>query len=134
RPFRGVSLTPIWNGFSLSQMREVVTRSFIRLSLRHPSAARVFKSSHEFLLLCVHRNHWVRGPAECPDLPVQVAELGVAIRMLRALARLNVGLQSVAHLFQTSADRHAADRMSGPRQFSRDGPCGFAGPLQRAHG
>src|SRR6266545_1787778 len=102
-------ISAVGNGLAFAKMREVVHRYLISLSLGQPSPPPVFKGPHEFLLLRIHGDHRVPSPPKSLDLPVQVAKLGIAVRMLGTLTGLHIGLQGVPHFFQTTAYCDAAD-------------------------
>src|SRR5215510_4926169 len=115
-------ISAVGNGLSFTQMREVVHRYLIGFSLGQPSPPPVLKGPHEFLLLRIYRNHRVPSPPKSLDPAVQVAKLGIAVRMLGAFTGLHISLQGVPHFLQTTAHRDAADRVSGPSQLLDDGP------------
>src|SRR5215510_583915 len=126
-------ISAVGNGLSFTQMREVVHRYLIGFSLGQPSPPPVLKGPHEFLLLRIYRNHRVPSPPKSLDPAVQVAKLGIAVRMLGAFTGLHISLQGVPHFLQTTAHRDAADRVSGPSQLLGDRPSRLAGPPQRTH-
>ena len=59
-------------------------------------------SWRRFLLLAVHAEHRHPGGQGRGDGVVDVAELGIAVRVLGAFQGLGVGLQAVAGLVQQS--------------------------------
>lgn len=85
------------------------------------------------LLLGVDRDHWQTGITKVTRLFVEVTELEVSIRVLRALCRLDVGLEAVARLAQHVAHRVRADRVPAPSQGKSLLAGALAGPAQRRH-
>jgi len=63
---------------------------FVRLALRPPRPPLVLKSSHQFFLLGVDRDHRIVTGAEHRFLPVDVPELGILVGVLRSFLRLAV--------------------------------------------
>jgi hypothetical protein len=102
------------------------------LARRLPLGATVGELANQLLLLGVHADH--RLPSRQMDLGllVQVAELGVPVRMLGALQGLDRSLQPVALLLEQPPDGVVADRMPGRGQCLGQLPGGLAGPPQRA--
>src|SRR5580704_4835006 len=123
RPIARDVVRAIGNGFAFRLTRKVVGRNLLRLPSRHPLAARIFKGSHQLLLLCVDRNYWIAAVSKSLYLPVQVAELRVPVGMLGAFPCLHICLQCVSRLGQTSRYCHVADRVPVMRQFLGNGAC-----------
>jgi hypothetical protein len=65
-----------------------------------------------FLLLGIDADHWLPSHLVRLDLLVDIAELGIPVRMLLALQRLGVGLQAEALLAQQPAHRRRGDRIT----------------------
>ncbi|GAU71406.1 FHA domain-containing protein [Streptomyces sp. NBRC 110611] len=63
-----------------------------QVALRPPLAAHVRQLAEHLLLLRVHADHRLAVSLVLFDLLVDVAELGVPVRMLLALQRLGLGL------------------------------------------
>src|SRR5919108_2197184 len=133
RPVQGDVISPIWNGFALTQVRKIVNRDLIGLARGQPPAPRIFKGSDELFLLGVYRYYRVARSPECFDLPADITKLRIPIGMLWPLPRLYVGLQGISPVCQAPADGHTADGMSRSVQLIGYGPRRLAGPLQRTH-
>jgi hypothetical protein len=80
-----------------------------RLARRAPFPALVDERPDQFLLLGVHADYRVASLLMVFDLPADVTELRIAIRVLPALQRLGVGLQAEALFMQQVSDRIGAD-------------------------
>jgi hypothetical protein len=98
-------------GLAQRRVEEVVHLDLLGPALRVPFPAAVVVRADEFLLRGVHADHRVTGGQVRLGLIVEVAELGVAVVMLGAVAGLGVGLQAVAQLAQQPAHHEVADRM-----------------------
>ena len=81
----------------------------------------------KFLLFGVHRDYGLATTLELLDLAIDVLELGIAIRMLLALAGLAVALEAVVHVFQQTRHSIVADGMTQSYQ----GVCQVARTLAR---
>ena len=84
--------------------------------------------SQQFFLLGIDRDD---GPAlsqESLTPALDVAKLGVSIRMLLALLGLGIALQTVMRGVQELGDLHVAQRMSVRRQQASQLACALAGP------
>src|SRR5205814_8887859 len=79
---------------------EVVAVDRHRLTRGLPLPAVVGILTHQLLLLTVHAHHRVTGIQEPLHGGVDVTELGIPIRMLRTLFRLEHRLQPVPRLLQ----------------------------------
>ena len=112
-------------------VREVVDPNRLRVTARTPLPPRVFERADEFLLLRVHRHHWLAAPLKRPYPAVDVVELRVPIRMLFPLQRLTVRLQTVTQRVQQPVHRTLADPMARPLEFPRQPRRTAAGPTQR---
>src|SRR3984893_13010379 len=112
---------PVRNGLALAQARKVVRQYPRRLSLSLPGPARIAKGSNLLFFLGIDRDHRIPTPPERLRLPVDVAELRIPIRMLFPLDALDIALQGVPHLPQTTAHRHRTHRMSLSGQLGSHG-------------
>jgi hypothetical protein len=93
-----------------------------RLSGRLPFPAPGGVLTDQFFLLRIHRHHRVTGRQKLCGGVVDVAELGVAVRMLRTLLGLERRLQPVTGLLQQPRHRRAAHPETLTRQaFSQLG-------------
>src|SRR5947209_9310968 len=63
-------ISAIGDRFAFCLTRKVVGRHLLRVSLRQPPAAPVFKVSYEFLLLCIYGNHRITRAPKGFHLPV----------------------------------------------------------------
>ena len=70
-----------------------------------PLAPAVLEVPNQFLLLGVNADHRVMGVAVLAGLTVDVPELGVPVRMLVTLDRLDVALKAEVLLLQQLFDR-----------------------------
>src|SRR3974390_1493569 len=77
---------------------KVVDAHVLQLAFGTPFATAVLEISHQFLLLRVDRDHRLPTLLQPRRLRVDELELGIAIGMLIAFARLAIGLQAVAGL------------------------------------
>lgn len=106
-------------GDSLAQLRvgEVVDAHQYGITRRPPLSATGLELSDEFLLPGVHADYRLTGVPVLADLLVEMAELGVTIRVPAALQGCDVGLQAEAFLPQQAGDGVGADLAPGPGQL-----------------
>ena len=102
-------------------VREVVSLHPLRVSARPPLAAAVLVLPDEFLLLSVHADHRLPRRLMLAHLVVDIAELGVAVRVLGALDLLGRGLQAVAGVVDGRRTSHSLHRC--PRPVSAADSC-----------
>ena len=116
------------NSFS-SGIGKVVAIDLLRL----PSAilSRILQLSQWFFLLGVHRDRWLSLPLLLLHATIDVAKLGVSIRMRVSFARLAVGLQTVARLLEQVPHGGWAHGVSLSHQFLGQAPRALACPTQR---
>jgi len=62
--------------------------------------APIFEVAHQLLFLGVNRDHRLTALLIIHDLPIDIRELGVAIRVITAFSRLAIGLQAVTEFAQ----------------------------------
>lgn len=124
---------PVGDGLVQLRVSEVMHVHRHRLTCRPPLAAAVLEVSDELLLLGVHADHWLATVPVPTGLLVEIAELGVAVRVLTALDRLDVGLQAEAFVPQQAGDGVGADAVPGPGQLSCKRAGGLHRPPQRRH-
>ena len=86
--------------------------NFLGRALRPPFASGVLEVADELLLLGVDRDRRLTRRERFFHPIVDVVELRIAVGVVRSLARLAVGLQTVIELVQEFADERAADRMA----------------------
>jgi hypothetical protein len=98
------------------------------LALGVPLTPGILEVPHQLLLLSVHRNHGLIALLELLGAPRNVLELRVAIRVLRALARLAIGLKAVAQALQHLADSLMAHRVTLALQLGGQRAHALAGP------
>src|SRR5439155_21077268 len=82
------------DGLARAVAGEVMRADSRRLALGPPVPARVLELPDQFLLLGVHADHRVAAVLMGLDLPADVAELRVPVRVPRALESLGVALQA----------------------------------------
>jgi hypothetical protein len=87
--------------------------------------------ANQHLFLGIDRDRWLAGPPEAGDTGIDMLELGVAVRVLAALAGLGVGLQAEAHVLQQPPDHGVVDTIASLRQLARQMPLAAAHPQQR---
>src|SRR2546422_5652302 len=97
---QGEVIDPVRNGLALLRIDEVMHTNTLRDSLRTPLATTVLVFSDQFLLLGIHRDRRFSTPDLSSHAGIDVPELSVAIRMLRAFLRLSIRLEAVPHVVQ----------------------------------
>ena len=96
----GQVVDAVGNSFAHAFVGKVVDLDFLRLALRLPLLAGVLEFSDQFLLLRVDRDHRLVLFLKRQHLLVDVLELGITVRVRRALTRFTVGLQTVSSSLQ----------------------------------
>src|SRR5271156_76624 len=114
-----------------SRVRKVVDSDLARLAFPAPRLPRILEISQGFLLLGVDRDCWLSLPLLRLHPAIDVAKLGIAVRMRLPFLRLAVGLQTVARRLEQVPHGGRPHGMSLSRQFFRQAPRAFAGPPQR---
>src|SRR5213594_672649 len=99
------------NGLTMTEVDEIMDVHLVRVPFAPPSPTRIFKGSDEFLLLCVDRYDSIAGAGKLPHLSIDVAKLGVSVRMLPSLPRFGIALQRIPHFMEVSANCHLSDRI-----------------------
>jgi hypothetical protein len=84
---------------------EVVNAHFLRMGLRSEFPAIVFEVSDQLFLLGVHRDYRLALMLEFLDLVVDMAKLGVAVRMRGSFQGLSIGLEAILHLMSEFGHR-----------------------------
>src|SRR6266481_3493813 len=98
------------------------------IALGLPFPAAVLEVPDQFLLLGVDGNHRVAGGLVLRGRARDMIELGVAIRMLAALAGLARRLQAIVELCQKITDAPLTDLVTLLGQFLRQPRRALAGP------
>src|SRR6185312_10421671 len=96
---------------------EVMHADFLWAALGPPLPAAVLEIPDQFLLFRVHRDGRAAVAKAGTDQLVDVAELGVTVRVRASLAGLAVGLEAVTGFVQQPRHRSPAHRMAHPRQL-----------------
>src|SRR6185312_14880874 len=91
---------------------EVMHADLIRAALGAPLTPAVAEIPNQFLLFGVHRDRRLPMAQAIAHLAVDVAELGIAVRMRAPLAGFAVGLEAVAGRMQQRSNRAQADRVA----------------------
>ena len=126
-------IDPVRDRLAQLPVREVVGADPGWLALRPPLPAAVFELADQFLLLGVHADHGVPGRLVLADLPADVTELRVPVRVLLSLDGLGVALQAEPLGPQQIADGVRRDLMTLGCQLGRQLPRGLRRPPQRRH-
>ena len=126
----GQVVDAVGDRLALFLVRKIVHLDFFRLALRLPFLAGVLEFPDQFLLFGVHRDDGLPPPVEAAHRLVDVLELGIAVGVRGAFARLAVGLQAVPRLLQQGGHGAVGDRMVLPGQFLRQLGGAFARPAQ----
>src|SRR5205085_5690956 len=92
----GQVIDAVGDGLAQLLVGEVLGTHLLWLALGLPFLALILEIPEVFLLLGVHRDHGLLGLLECDHSAADELELGIAVGMRTALARLAVGLQAVA--------------------------------------
>src|SRR5947209_11359473 len=123
-------------GNNLAEVRilKVMDADFLGFSLRPPFLARILEISDQFLLFRVDRHDRLTTLLQPTYLLTDILELGVAVGVIRALARLAVRLQAVTKITQHAGHRARTDRMLLPRQFVGQAARALTGPTQGSVG
>ena len=102
-----------------------------RDALRAPGAAAVPEVADQFLLLRIHGDTGLVPLLVSTYAVGEVSKLGVAIRMLAALARLRVALQAITQRVQGFSDAGVADRVADRLQRRRQDANALTRPAER---
>ncbi len=86
---------PVGNGLTQLWVQEVMDLHAFWFAFRLPLAPAVLERADRFLLLRVHRDHRLAARLRRRHPRVDVPELGVAVGVGRALARLSIALKTV---------------------------------------
>ncbi|MGY3204627.1 hypothetical protein ACVW19_005142 [Streptomyces sp. TE5632] len=104
-----------------------------RTARRPPGRAGVFEVADQFLLLGVHADHRLAGIPVVACSLVEITELGIPVRMLTALERLGVGLQTETLIAQQTGDGVGTDPVPPAGQLGRQRAGRPGRPPQRRH-
>ena len=118
---------PVGNGLALGGDDEVVNPDALRVALWTPCPATLLEIADQLLLLGIYRKDRMAFFLSASHLIVEVAELGVPIRVLRPFFGLSIRLQGVAELVQQLVDDEMTHRMAEGLQLGRQ----FADTLRR---
>ena len=130
----GQIVDPVRGDLAEFLIGEVVIINPPRRALRLPFGAAVFEVADQLFLLAIDRDHRDPGRQAPGHQVIDVAELGVAVRVLAAFDRLGVALQAVAQpVLQQPAHRVRADRPPRPAQLTGQVPGRLGCPHQRLH-
>ncbi len=111
--------------------RKVMAIHFDRRLRRMPATAFVFAISNQFLLFRIHGNDGLSRFQCLRHGSIDVAKLGISIRMILAFFHLSVALQAVVRLMQQVRDRLVADTVPFCFEFTGQQSCALAGPSKR---
>jgi hypothetical protein len=100
---------------------------------RPPFTSGVLELPDELLLFRVHADHRLIVSLVILHPVVDIAELRIPVRVLRAFEHLGVALQTETVLTQQGADRRSRYPMSGPGQLAGQRAGRLGGPAQRRH-
>ena len=120
----------VGNSFAVGLDHEVVDTHLLGLALGAQFTPGVLEVVNQLLLLGIDRDRRLSGAPKARDGGVDMLELGIAVGMMAALARLGVGLQAEAHVLQQAPDHGVADAVAPARQFGRQMPLAAAHPQQ----
>jgi len=101
------------------------------LACRPPLSSRVLEIADQFLLLRIDGEDGLRRRLEPSDLLVDVPELRVAVRVVRAFSGLAVGLQAVAGGRQELGHQLSAHGVAHGLERLGQVPHALRGPAQR---
>src|SRR6266851_6907412 len=136
-PFVAVEIVDaVRDRLPLRRDHEIVHPDAVRCSRGAPGPARVLEVPDQFLLLRIYRDRGLPQPLKPAHLPGDVAELPVAIRVLRTFLRLGVPLQAVAQFVEQFGDHRVADLMphAPPMRPTTPGrSCSSSGAATRDH-
>ena len=124
---------PVGNDLPHLRIREVVHVDLLRLALGLPLAPAILVLTDEFLLLRVHRDHWLAALLQSLDHCIDVLELSVAVRVRSAFLRLAVALQAVTFGPEQRAYRPRSNGVRLLGQFLSQPGRALAGPAQWRH-
>src|SRR6266542_2800733 len=123
----------VGHGLAPAEMREIVHVDLDRIAVWPPRLTRIAEFSYQFLLLRIDRDDRVAGLDVALHQSVDVPELLVARRRLRALFGFDVRLQRVPEIMQTAAHGARVNLVAATRHLLGDRPRRFARPPQEAH-
>lgn len=109
-------------GFARRPGEEAVAIDSDRVTLPAPLPTGVRQLAEHLLLLRVHADDGLVVGLVSFDLLVDVAKLGVPVRVLLALQGLGLGLEAESVVLQQPAHRHRRDGMALARQLVREDP------------
>ena len=89
--------------------------------------------AHQFLLLGINRYDGLLLVLEDLGSPINVLELRIPVRVVAALERLAVGLETVAQSMEESVDRPLTDRMPLGLECRRQRGRTLACPSEQRH-
>jgi hypothetical protein len=104
------------------------------LPLRPPLPAAILEVADQFLLFGVDGYDRLLRVQRDRDRIIDVAKLGIPIRVRIAFARFAIGLQAEVQLMQQFANHRPADLMALRAQFGGEPTQALAGPAQRRLG
>jgi hypothetical protein len=122
------------DGFPRRVTGKVVHPHVLRGAGRGPFLAGILEIAHQFLLLSVDRDHRFALREERRGGAVDMLELGMPVRMLRPLATLPDGLQTIPEPVEQTAHGRGADAPALRRQRGRQLCAALASPPQRRGG
>jgi len=94
----------------------------------------VLEVANKLLLLRVNRDGRLAGGLECVDLPVDIFELSIPVRVVRAFAGLAVRLQAEPQPAQQPSDQRLARGEPALGQRTGEMALALADPQQRRFG
>ena len=103
----------------------------VRVLLCPPRPPTILVPADEFLLFGIDGNDRLTPADVSADLVVQIAELGVTVRMLFPFQPLAVRVEAETLLLQNVSDRTRTRRMTGATHRLRELPRRFQRPPQR---
>src|SRR5208337_1929374 len=123
-------------GYGLAEFGddEVMHPDRLGLTLGPQLPPAILEVADEFLLLGIDRDRRLAGSLEGSHLGIDVLELGVAVGVAGALARLGIGLQAEAQATQQAADQLLASREASLAQRCRQMALTLAHPQQGGRG
>src|SRR2546425_4420170 len=125
---------PIGNRLAALRDEEVMDPHRLGLARRPPLSSRVLEVADQLFLLGIDGDDRLPGALSTPHLLVDVPELRVAIRMIRPLARLAIGLQTVTRRGQELGDQLPADGVAHALERLRQVTHALRCPAQRGLG
>jgi len=114
-------------------IREVMAVDLLGLPVRVPLLAAIAVRAYEFFLLGINRYDRLPPLLEGLSPPINVLKLRIPVRMVAALERLAVGLETVAQIMEESMDRPLTDRMPLGLECRRQRGRTLACPSEQRH-